>query len=211
MAGPGRQYSGAWRKPTAKGGTLSNAERIRRKEQSQRDRRSNNRQRTAPAFSAGGSNARSNRQMNSVREPRTLIESRSRNPVESEFQQHLTHICRGLPAPVPTRVEVFTFRARLKLEAGNFQPSILLHPSNSITAGVIIGSSVIDQWQGNWRSGEGGTVSEEESSFPNWVDSTMQHPLFNTPGFPPGPISIYDAPNGVSRAAEAARPPQRHG
>lgn len=145
--------------------------------------------------------------MNSVREPRTLIESRSRNPVESEFQQHLTHICRGLPAPVPTRVEVFTFRARLKLEAGNFQPSILLHPSNSITAGVIIGSSVIDQWQGNWRSGEGGTVSEEESSFPNWVDSTMQHPLFNTPGFPPGPISIYDAPNGVSRAAEAVGHP----
>lgn len=193
MAGPAKQSYGAWRHATGKGGNLSNAERRRRDQQSLKDRRLH-RRRNAPASTARESNARSNRQMNIVREPRTLIESKPRNSAELDFNQHLTHICRGLPAPVPTRVEVFTFRARLKLQAGNIQPSVLLHPSTSITAGLIVGANVVSPIQ-TWRAGE----EDASGTFPNWVDSTLQHPGIAA-------VSIYDAWS-LDRSGEAVGHP----
>lgn len=185
MAGPKKPYYAGWRKDTgkggwtAKGGWLSNAERQKRKEQSEKDRRLH-RQKMAQASTGKGSKPPSNRQVNRIRGPK--------GAPESEFQRHLNHICRGLPAPVPTRVEVFTFRARIKLQTGSKQPCILLHPSTSITAGLIIGSerttSVAPHAR---RSGE----TDHPEGFANWVDSEMTYDPLGQLGTPGTPQSIY--------------------
>lgn len=143
------------------------------------------RQKLAQVSNAKEYKAPSNRRMNNVvRGPR--------GSVESEFEQHLNHICRGLPAPVPTRVEVFNFRARLKLEQGSSHPSILLHPANSITSGLIMGpnitSSLIPNHTGP-RSGETDVTTQTQGSFGNWIDSTVLQNTGTT-------VSVYDDLHG---------------
>lgn len=174
MAGPKKPYSAAWQSNTGKGGWLSNAERQRRKQQSEKDRRLHRQQKMASVSTGKGSKPPSNRQMNKIRGPRDVA--------EAEFQRHLNHICRGLPAPVPTRVEVFTFRARVKLQTGSKQPCILLHPSNSITAGLILGSE-FNASAPTWPRRSG--ITDHPEGFANWIDSQMIYDPHGQPGTTP--------------------------
>jgi len=93
------------------------------------------------------------------------------------FMRHMNTVTRGLPAPVPTRLEVFVFRARVTLRAGNLQPSILFHPAVSVSPAVILTPGVTAN-PGIWSL----TRSQETDTgtLGDWVDSDVT-PLGSVP------------------------------